>query len=96
MEVRSELKGMEMIFISFFVLCQPEFLIGYFSAVGAGGAALTLISVVLVCAFWLLPQALMAAELSLLMDVNGGTVWVQRAFGDYLSIPWSEFVCVFG
>eukprot|EP00697_Spironema_sp_BW2_P003111 gnl/Spiro4/14155_TR7609_c0_g1_i1.p1 gnl/Spiro4/14155_TR7609_c0_g1~~gnl/Spiro4/14155_TR7609_c0_g1_i1.p1 ORF type:complete len:426 (-),score=96.36 gnl/Spiro4/14155_TR7609_c0_g1_i1:177-1454(-) len=34
---------------------------------------------------WCLPQALMAAELSLMMDVNGGNVvWVQRAFGDYL------------
>eukprot|EP01125_Pyxidicula_operculata_P019382 TRINITY_DN7030_c0_g1_i5.p1 TRINITY_DN7030_c0_g1~~TRINITY_DN7030_c0_g1_i5.p1 ORF type:complete len:451 (+),score=63.57 TRINITY_DN7030_c0_g1_i5:1226-2578(+) len=58
---------------------------GIESAVGAGGALLTLVGIGCVCFFWALPQALMSAELSLMINVNGGNViWVQRAFGDFI------------
>jgi len=37
--------------------------------------------------FWSLPQALMSAELSLMMNVNGGNVlWVQHAFGEWIGL----------
>jgi len=56
-------------------------------AVGNGGPLLTLIALVIIPVFWSLPQALMAAELSLLIDENGGNVvWVRKAFGD--TIGW--------
>jgi len=46
---------------------------------------MTLLGVVGISVLWSLPQALMSAELSLMMEVNGGNVvWVQRAFGDFL------------
>jgi len=54
-------------------------------AVGASGPLLTLISLIVVPLLWSLPQALMAAELSLMISENGGNVvWVRTAFGDTL------------
>jgi len=55
-------------------------------AVGAGGAALTAISILVVSFFWALPQVLMSDELSLIMSVNGGNImWVQAAF-DFIGV----------
>jgi len=39
----------------------------------------------MVCIFWALPQALMSAELALMMNTNGGNImWVQAAFGEFI------------
>ena len=68
-----------------FLLENIQFM--FFRAVRAGGAFLTMIGIIVVSFFWALPQALMAAELSLMMDVNGGAVvWIQRAFGDFVGL----------
>jgi len=65
---------------------------GIESAVGTAGPLLTLISLIVIPLFWSLPQALMAAELSLLISENGGNVvWVQAAFGDF--IGWWNAYC---
>ena len=71
---------------SFIQLKKSKFIFFFqLSAVAAGGPLLTLITIVGISIFWSLPQALMSAELSLMMEVNGGNVvWVQRAFGDFL------------
>jgi amino acid transporter len=46
---------------------------------------LTIIALIVVPLVWSLPQALMSAELSLMIDENGGNVvWVQRAFGNFV------------
>lgn len=62
---------------SFFLpsLFPPPFLPLYVfisvSAVGAAGPLLTMIGSLVVVFFWSFPQALMGAELSLMMNVNG-------------------------
>jgi len=71
---------------------------GIESAVGASGPLLTLISLIVIPTFWSLPQALMAAELSLLISENGGNVvWVQQAFGDFIGWwnAYSNILCNF-
>jgi amino acid transporter len=67
---------------------------GIESAIGAGGILLSLIGIILIPLLWSLPQALMSAELALMMSENGGNVvWVQRAFGDF--IGWiNAFNCL--
>uniref|UniRef100_A0A6B2L3L8 Amino acid permease/ SLC12A domain-containing protein n=1 Tax=Arcella intermedia TaxID=1963864 RepID=A0A6B2L3L8_9EUKA len=58
---------------------------GIEDAVSRGGAMLSMLVLVLYFVFWSFPQALMSAELSLMMPVNGGSiVWAQRAFGPFL------------
>jgi len=47
---------------------------------------------------WSLPQALLSAELSLMVNVNGGNViWVQRAFGDFVGWvnAYNGMICSF-
>jgi amino acid transporter len=66
----------------YFWTCGGPF--GVETAVASGGALLTVCGMVIASFMWSLPQAIMAAELSLMMDVNGGNIiWVKRAFGDF-------------
>jgi len=54
-------------------------------SVGAAGPLLSLIAVIIVPLIWSLPQAILSAELSLMIAENGGNVvWVQRAWGDLI------------
>eukprot|EP01119_Soliformovum_irregulare_P010477 TRINITY_DN2583_c0_g1_i1.p1 TRINITY_DN2583_c0_g1~~TRINITY_DN2583_c0_g1_i1.p1 ORF type:complete len:477 (+),score=95.86 TRINITY_DN2583_c0_g1_i1:67-1497(+) len=54
-------------------------------SVGAAGPLLSLIAVIVVPLLWSLPQAILSAELSLMISENGGNVvWVQRAWGDLI------------
>uniref|UniRef100_A0A6B2L457 Amino acid permease/ SLC12A domain-containing protein n=1 Tax=Arcella intermedia TaxID=1963864 RepID=A0A6B2L457_9EUKA len=73
-----------MMILLYFWTCGGPF--GVEPAVQAGGALLTWVCMVIAALCWSLPQAIMAAELSLMMDVNGGNiVWVKRAFGDFVA-----------
>jgi amino acid transporter len=67
---------------------------GIEAAISAGGILISLIAIIVIPLFWSLPQALMSAELALMINENGGNVvWVQRAFGDF--IGWvNAFNCV--
>ena len=56
--------------ITYFFTCGGPF--GIESAVGAAGPLYSLIAVFAIPIFWALPQALMSAELSLMMNQNGG------------------------
>ncbi len=68
----------------YFITCGGPF--GIEPAVGAGGATLTIVGLVVIIVLWCLPQALMSAELALLCGANGGAiVWCDRAFGGLLS-----------
>lgn len=71
--------------ITYFFTCGGPF--GIESAVGAAGPLYSLIAVFVIPLFWALPQALMSAELALMMNQNGGNIiWVRRAFG--LFVGW--------
>lgn len=63
--------------ITYFNTCGGPF--GVEPAVEAAGPLWTLIALIVLPLFWSLPQAIMSAELSLLVNENGGNVvWVQR------------------
>ena len=57
---------------------------GIEDAVGAGGPLLVLVGCVALPILWGLPQACITAELSTMMDENGGYVlWVRRGLGNF-------------
>jgi amino acid transporter len=58
-------------------ICGGPF--GMESAVNAGGALLTLITIGVLAVCWAMPQALMTAELSTAFPVNGGLIVVRSA-----------------
>eukprot|EP00897_Mesotaenium_endlicherianum_P004014 jgi/Mesen1/3640/ME000020S03174 len=65
---------------------------GLEDAVGAGGARLVALGLVLAPLLWSLPLALMTAELACMMPESGGHVlWVYRAFGPFWSCVNSVF-----
>jgi len=67
----------------YFFTCGGPF--GIEASVGAAGPFLTLIAFAVIPLLWSLPQALLAAELALLIPENGGNVvWVQVAFGNFI------------
>lgn len=69
-------------FIAFFAVAAGPF--GVENAVRAAGAFPVLIAVLILPITWGLPQALMTAELSTMIDENGGYVlWVRRGLGEY-------------
>lgn len=75
--------GLQLMMMTYFSTCGGPF--GIESAIEAAGPLYTLIGLVVIPLIWALPQALMAAELSLLFNTNGGNVvWVQGAFGDFV------------
>ncbi|KAL3665142.1 hypothetical protein V7S43_009773 [Phytophthora oleae] len=69
-------------FIAYFAVAAGPF--GVEEAVRAAGAYPVLLAVVLLPFTWGLPQALMTAELSTMIDENGGYIlWVRRGLGEY-------------
>nr|CCA19062.1 Amino AcidPolyamineOrganocation (APC) Family putati [Albugo laibachii Nc14] len=69
-------------FIAYFAVAAGPF--GVENAVRAAGALPVLIAVLILPITWGLPQALMTAELSSMIDENGGYVlWVRRGLGEY-------------
>ena len=74
------LTAMHLIGLTFFAVCGGDY--GIEDAVGAAGPSWTLIGLLVVPWFWSLPIALMTAELgSMIPDMGGPVVWVDRAFG---------------
>jgi len=56
-------------------------------AIGSAGVPVTLVTIFVIMFFWSLPQAFMSAELSLMMNANGGNIlWVQNAFGEWIGL----------
>jgi amino acid transporter len=81
---KRKLTARGLMILLYFWTCGGPF--GVETAVASGGALLTWCSMVVASFLWSLPQAIMAAELSLMMDVNGGNIiWVKRAFGDFFA-----------
>ncbi|KAL6078954.1 Amino acid permease [Balamuthia mandrillaris] len=79
---KRSLSAFRLALIGYFLTCGGPF--GVESTVGAMGPLAALIALIVFPFLWSLPQALMAAELSLLIKENGGNIiWVQRAFGDF-------------
>lgn len=69
-------------FIAYFAVAAGPF--GIEDAVRAAGAYPVLLAVVILPFTWGLPQALMTAELSSMIDENGGYIlWVRRGLGQY-------------
>lgn len=79
-------------FIAYFAVAAGPF--GVEDAVRAAGAYPVLLAVVLLPFTWGLPQALMTAELSSMIDENGGYIlWVRRGLGEYAG--WvNAFNCI--
>ncbi|CAI5744767.1 unnamed protein product [Peronospora destructor] len=79
-------------FIAYFAVAAGPF--GVEDAVRAAGAYPVLLAVVLLPFTWGLPQALMTAELSTMIDENGGYIlWVRRGLGQYAG--WvNAFNCI--
>jgi amino acid transporter len=78
---RRGMSAMQLAIILYFLTCGGPF--GIESCVQAAGVLYSLIGFVAIPLLWSVPQALMAAELSLMMPENGGPiVWVRVAFGD--------------
>jgi amino acid transporter len=69
--------------VAYFLICGGPFSIE--EAVGAAGPLPSIIGLLVLPWLWSVPQAIMAAELSLMTSQNGGNIlWVQQAFGDFL------------
>eukprot|EP01090_Pellita_catalonica_P020291 TRINITY_DN7181_c0_g1_i1.p1 TRINITY_DN7181_c0_g1~~TRINITY_DN7181_c0_g1_i1.p1 ORF type:complete len:528 (-),score=60.97 TRINITY_DN7181_c0_g1_i1:447-2030(-) len=80
---KRSLTAVNLALIGYFLTCAGPF--GIESIVEAGGPLIGLIGLLIFPIFWSIPQALMSAELSLMISENGGNVvWIQRAFGDFL------------
>ncbi|CAH0487720.1 unnamed protein product [Peronospora farinosa] len=79
-------------FIAYFAVAAGPF--GVEDAVRAAGAYPVLLAVVVLPFTWGLPQALMTAELSTMIDENGGYIlWVRRGLGQYAG--WvNAFNCI--
>lgn len=78
--VRQHLTATHLVGLTFFAVCGGDY--GIEDAVGAAGPAWTLAGLLLVPWLWSLPIALMTAELgSMIPDVGGPVIWVERAFG---------------
>eukprot|EP01102_Stenamoeba_stenopodia_P014773 TRINITY_DN4950_c0_g1_i2.p1 TRINITY_DN4950_c0_g1~~TRINITY_DN4950_c0_g1_i2.p1 ORF type:complete len:546 (-),score=81.81 TRINITY_DN4950_c0_g1_i2:6-1643(-) len=68
--------------IGFFLTCGGAF--GIELAVKAAGPGLFFLGLIILPIFFALPQAFITAELSSMMDENGGYIlWIQRAFGNF-------------
>lgn len=82
--LRQHLSALHLVGLTFFAVCGGDY--GIEDAVGAAGPMYTLVGLLLVPWLWSLPIALMTAELgSMIPDVGGPVVWVQRAFGDRIA-----------
>lgn len=78
------LSARDLVGLTFFAVCGGDY--GIEDAVGAAGPAWTLIGLLVVPWLWSLPIALMTAELgSMIPDMGGPVVWVERAFGPFIA-----------
>jgi amino acid transporter len=72
----------QLVGLTFFAVCGGDY--GIEDTVGAAGARLTLLGLLILPWIWSLPIALMTAELSSMIPESGGyVVWVHRAFGPF-------------
>src|ERR1044071_4397222 len=79
---RRRLNLIPLIGTMFFIVCGGAY--GLEPLVGAVGPAWALILILLTPIFWSLPIALMVAELSSALPVDGGYyVWVRTALGEF-------------
>lgn len=77
---QQRLTAMHLVGLTFFAVCGGDY--GIEDAVGAAGPMYTLLGLLVVPWVWSLPIALMTAELgSMIPDMGGPVVWVDRAFG---------------
>ena len=88
---RRHLNYVQLGFIAYFAVAAGPF--GIEEAVGAAGALPTLLAVVILPITWGLPQALMTAELSTMMDENGGYILVSRLFTETLAGSFKFNTC---
>lgn len=80
--VQRKLHWVHLVGVTFFAVCGGDY--GLEESIGAGGAALTIIGLIVIPWIWSLPIALMTAELgSMIPEAGGYVVWVDRAFGTY-------------
>lgn len=81
-EPRRVLNALSITCMAYFAVSAGPF--GIEPAVAAAGALPTLVGIVVLPLMWGLPQALMTAELSTMIDENGGyVIWVKRGLGDF-------------
>ena len=81
-EPRPKLRWHQLVGVTFFAVCGGDY--GIEDTVGAAGARLTLLGLLVLPWIWSLPIALMTAELSSMIPESGGyVVWVHRAFGPF-------------
>ena len=72
----------QLVGLTFFAVCGGDY--GIEDAVGAAGARMTLLGLLVLPWVWSLPIAMMTAELSAMIPEAGGyVVWVHRAFGPF-------------
>lgn len=81
-QFRERLALLPLVMVLFFSVSGGAF--GLEDAVGQSGAGMTLLLLAVTPLLWMLPQALMVAELTALMPVEGGYyAWVKRALGPF-------------
>lgn len=81
-EPRRVLNAVSLAFLAYLAVSAGPF--GIESAVRAAGPLPVLVAILVLPFVWGLPQALMTAELSTMMDENGGYIlWVKRGLGDF-------------
>eukprot|EP00499_Haloplacidia_sp_CaronLabIsolate_P011274 CAMPEP_0196771324 /NCGR_PEP_ID=MMETSP1104-20130614/1620_1 /TAXON_ID=33652 /ORGANISM="Cafeteria sp., Strain Caron Lab Isolate" /LENGTH=597 /DNA_ID=CAMNT_0042141443 /DNA_START=233 /DNA_END=2022 /DNA_ORIENTATION=- len=81
-EPKRVVNALSLAFLAYLAVSGGPF--GIEDAVSAAGALPTILAILLLPLLWGLPQALMTAELSTMMDENGGYIlWVQRGMGPF-------------
>ena len=79
--------------ITFFAVAGGPY--GFEDTVGAAGGQWTLVGLAVVPFLWSIPLALLTAELaSMIPEAGGHIIWVDRAFGQYVSFQngiWSFY-----
>jgi amino acid transporter len=80
---KRSMSALQLGFLLFFLTAGGPF--GIEPAVQAGGALVVIVGSLVTAFFWAFPQAILATELGLMMDSNGGGfLWVHRAWGPFI------------
>ncbi|KAN0035014.1 hypothetical protein ACTFIV_001554 [Dictyostelium citrinum] len=76
--------------IGYFLVSGGPF--GIEGSVSAGSYAYVLLTYIILPIFWCIPHGLITAELSLMVNKDGGcSVWGEKAFGEYVSLSLGLF-----
>ncbi|EGC39225.1 hypothetical protein DICPUDRAFT_52805 [Dictyostelium purpureum] len=79
-----------LISIGFFLVSGGPF--GIEGSVSSGSYVYVLLTFILLPIFWCIPLGLITAELSLMVNKDGGcSVWAEKAFGEYFSLSLGLF-----